>query len=129
MKEYMLLIRNQIDHQDLWDSHKHESFLKSCEAYIKGLKQNNKLISAQPMIREGKLLSGTKGNWNISPFNKSKDVIVGYYHILAGNEEDALETAKSNPEFEFSTTASVEIRPLKMKESTTGFNYPNRVKV
>jgi hypothetical protein len=129
MKEYMLLIRNEIDHQDLWDSHKHDSFLKSCEAYIKELKQRNKLISAQPMIREGKLLSGARENWNISPFNKSKEVIVGYYHILAENTEDALETAKANPEFEFSATASVEIRPLKMKESATGFNYPNKVNV
>ena len=126
MKEYMLLIRNQIDHQDLWDSHKHESFLKSCEAYIKGLQQKNILISAQPMIREGKLLSGAKESWNVSPFNKSNEVIVGYYHILANNAEDALETAKGNPEFEFSSTASVEIRPLKMKESTTGFSYPNQ---
>jgi hypothetical protein len=128
MKEYMLLIRNQIDHQDLWDSKKHEAFLKSCETYIEGLKQKKKLISAQPMIREGNLLSGTKENWNVAPFNKSKDVIVGYYHILANNAEDALETAKGNPEFEFSTTASVEIRPLKMKEASTGFKYPNHVK-
>ena len=31
--------------------------------------------------------------------------------------------AKGNPEFEYGTTARIEVRPVKMKEENTGFVY------
>ncbi len=37
MKEYMLLIRNEIDHQAAWSSEQQQEFLKKCEAYIADL--------------------------------------------------------------------------------------------
>ena len=126
MKEYMLLIRNEMDHQANWPPNKHQSFLKACEAYINKLKLKNNLISAQPLIREGTIISGINGDWQLSPFNVQKEVQVGYYHIRANTIEDAIEIAKQNPEFEFSSTARIEVRPLKMKEEKTGFIYPNK---
>ena len=125
MKEFMLLIRNQGEHlQDL--SHDdHEQFLKACEVYINNLKQQGKLLSAQPMERQGKMISGTRGDWHDGPFNENKEVIVGYYHIRANDIDDAIAIAKGNHEFEYSTTARIEVRPIKMKEVTTGFVYPN----
>ncbi len=124
MKEFMLLIRNRIDHQNDWTVEKHQQFLKKCESYIGEIKKEGKLISAQPLIREGKIISGTNGNWTEIPFNETEDVQVGYYHILANDMDDAVAIAKRNPEFEFSTTARIEVRPVKMKETTTGFVYP-----
>ncbi len=70
------------------------------------------------------LSSGTKDNWNTHPLADLNEVIVGYYHILANDLDDATAIAKRNPEFEFSATARVEVRPVKMKEETTGFEYP-----
>ncbi len=84
MQEYMLLIRNRMDHQSEWPPDKHHRFLKACELYIKGLKEAGKLISAQPLIREGTMLSGTPGIWKQAPFAEAPDVIVGYYHIQTG---------------------------------------------
>jgi len=124
MKEFMLLIRNQMDHQSNWSDEHHEEFLKACEVYIGNLKKDGKLKSAQPLAREGKMVSGTKGNWSEKTFNDSTEVIVGYYHIFARDENDAINIAKQNPEFEFSKTARVEVRPIKMKEVETGFVYP-----
>ena len=126
MKEYMLLIRNEMDHQASWSADKHQSFLKACQAYINKLILQNNLISAQPMVREGTIISGTNNQWKLSPINDEKVVQVGYYHILANNIEEAIEIAKGNPEFEYSSTATVEVRPLKMKEEKTGFTYPNK---
>jgi hypothetical protein len=94
--------------------------------YIEGLTKAGKLKSAQPMIREGTMVSGSKGAWKEGPFNEHKEVIVGYYHILANDLNDAIAIAKQNPEFEFGKTARVEVRPIKMKEENTGFVYPNR---
>ncbi len=124
MKEFMLLIRNEIDHQKGWQPEKTERFLKACEVYIDGLKKAGKLMSAQPMVREGTMVSGAKGAFRESQFNEAREVIVGYYHVLAEDLKDAVAIAKANPEFEFSTTARVEVRPIKMKEEKTKFVYP-----
>ena len=39
MNEFMLLIRNEIDHQATWSPEQHKRFLKSCEHYIGKLKR------------------------------------------------------------------------------------------
>ncbi len=75
MKEFMLLIRNEIDHQAGWSA-------------------------------------------------ETKEVIVGYDHVLAQDIDDAVAIAKGNPEFEFGSTARIEVRPIKMKEEAACFVYP-----
>ena len=126
MKEFMLLIRNEKDHQLGWSAETRQQFLKACEHYIDDLKKEGKLKSAQPLVREGKMISGTKGDWKENSYTRTKEVIVGYYHIFANDIDEAVSIAKKNPEFEFGTTARVEVRPIKMKEQTTGFVYPDQ---
>ncbi|MDD4971139.1 MAG: YciI family protein [Paludibacter sp.] len=124
MKEYMLLIHDRVNHHDdLTESRFHE-FLKKCEVYILNLQKQEKLISAQPLVREGIIISGKSGSWKEEPFNEKKEVQVGYYHILAKNMEEAISIAKGNPEFEYGTTVRIEVRPIKTKEITTNFEYP-----
>jgi len=124
MKEYMLLIRNKANHQDEWPDEQFHEFLKKCEVYIMNLKQEGKLISAQPLIREGKIILGISGAWKEEPFNEHDEVQVGYYHILAKDLEEAISIAKGNPEFEYGSTARIEVRPIKTKEVITNFVYP-----
>jgi hypothetical protein len=124
MKEFMLLIRNESDSKSQFSPEKNQQFLKACERYIGDLMTQGKLRSAQPMVREGKMLSGSRAGWKETPFNESQEVIVGYYHVLANDLDDAIAIAKGNPEFEYTSTARVEVRPIKMKEETTGFEYP-----
>ena len=125
MNEFMLLIRNEIDHQAAWSSERHQQFLRSCENYIGKLKKDGRLKAAQPLVREGVIISASKGKWKEIPFNETREVQVGYYHILAKDMNDAVEIAKDNPEFEYGTTARIEVRPIKTKEHTTSFVYPN----
>lgn len=126
MHEFMLLIRNEINHQARWSSDRHQRFLKACEGYIRDLKKDGNLLSAQPMVRQGTMLAKVTGQWKQSAFHAGKDVIVGYYHVLANDLDDAIAIAQRNPEFEFSDTARIEVRPIKMKEETTGFVYPDK---
>jgi len=42
---------------------------------------------------------------------------------MANDMNDAIAIAKGNPEFEYTPTAKVEVRPIKTKEKT-GFAYP-----
>src|ERR1041385_3423010 len=119
MKEFMLLIRNSGEQKDNMPEEEHKKFLDGCRNYIDDLKKNGKLIAAQPLVREGKIISGTPGKWKEEDFNSSEEVQVGYYHILANDLEEAISIAKRNPEFVFSSTAKIEVRPVKMKEQTT----------
>lgn len=125
-KEFMLLIRNQNDRFAGFSPAKNSDFLEVCRVYIDRLTKEGKLKAAQPMAREGKMLSGAGGNWHEGPFNESDEVIVGYYHILANDLAEAIEIAKGNPEFAFTSTARVEVRPIKTAEQTTQFVYPDK---
>lgn len=124
MKEFMLLIRNEGDGKSSLAPEKHEEFVKKCEVYINFLKKEGKLVAAQPLSREGKIISHKSGIWKEELFNKDKEIQVGYYHILANDMEEAISISKGNPEFEYNTSATIEVRPIKMKEDTTGFLYP-----
>lgn len=124
MKEFMLLIRNLADAKEGFTDAQEQEFLNACKVYIEKLTSNGNLKSAQPLIREGKMLSGTPGAWKEGVYSETKEVIVGYYHIVAASLEEAVALAKGNPEFAYTKTARVEVRPVKMKEESTSYIYP-----
>ena len=88
------------------------------------MKRQGKLIAAQPLLRQGVVISGSTNDWKETPFDASAEVQVGYYHIRAEDLSEAIDIAKGNPEFVYGNTASIEVRPVKMKEENTGFEYP-----
>ncbi len=102
----------------------HLEFVEKCRLYIGKLKKEGKIIAAQPLVREGTILSGSDGKWKEVTFDAQKEMQVGYYHILAKDMKEAIAIAKENPEFEYGSNASIEVRPIKMKEESTGFVYP-----
>lgn len=51
---------------------------------------------------------------------------MGNYHILAKDMDEAISIAKENPEFEYGTTARIEVRLIKTKEETTDYVYPQK---
>jgi hypothetical protein len=124
MKEFMFYIRNAGDAKAALTADEHLAFIKQCEVYIGRLKAGNKLIAAQPIVREGCIISKNAGGWATTAIDPTKEVQVGYYHIRANDMEEAISIAKDNPEFEFVPSATIEVRPIKMKEEETGFVYP-----
>ena len=126
--EYMLFIRNRINHLDHLSPEQNEAFLKACKDYIDQLMKEGKLKAAQPLVKAGKMVSRPDSNWTNGPYNESNEVIVGYYHVLADSEDDAIAIARRNPEFEYTRTARIEVRPIKTKEESTGFKYPDKNK-
>ncbi len=120
----MLLIRNEVNSKSTLSPEQDRAFLDACRVYIEKLTKNGNMISAQPLVREGKMLSGGKGSWETRPFGERREVIVGYYHIRASDIDEAVEIAKGNPEFVYTATARVEVRPVKVKEEATAYVYP-----
>jgi len=124
MKEFMFYIKNPGDSKTMLPATEHLTFVKECEAYIEKLKNNNQLISAQPIPRENLVISKSNGTWLMAQPDMENEIHVGYYHILAHTIDDAVEIAKENPEFKYVTSAKIEIHPIKTKEPETGFVYP-----
>ena len=124
-KEFMLYIRNAGDAKAALTPNEHLAFIKKCEVYIGRLKAEDKLIAAQPIVREGFVISKSANGWTSIAVDPTKEVQVGYYHIRANDIEEAILMAKDNPEFEYVPSASIEVRPIKMKEEQTNFVYPN----
>jgi hypothetical protein len=125
MKEFMLYIRNAGDAKAALTADEHLKFIKKCETYIGRFKSEGKLIAAQPIVREGFTISKNENGWRSIAVDPTKEVQVGYYHIKANDITEAIEMAKDNPEFEFVPSATIEVRPIKMKEEQTNFVYPN----
>lgn len=124
--EYMLFIRNRINHLDHLSAEQNQEFLKACRDYIDQLMKEGKLKAAQPLVKSGKMVSRSESGWTNGPYNESNEVIVGYYHVLANTEEEAVDIARRNPEFEYTRTARIEVRPVKTKEQSTDFQYPDK---
>lgn len=123
-KEFMLYIRNAGDAKTALTPDEHLVFIKKCEVYIGLLKAEDKLIAAQPIVREGFVVAKTANGWTNVPVDPTKEVQVGYYHIKANDIDEAIAIAKDNPEFEYVPSASIEVRPIKIKEEQTNFVYP-----
>jgi hypothetical protein len=124
MKEFKFLIRNEGDGKAAFSAEQQQQFLKACEAYIDRLKKNGNLKSAQPLVKEGTMISGSPGAFRETPYNEIKEIIVGYYHILAKDMDEAVAIAKENPEFAFVKGAKIEVRPIKTMEQSTAYVYP-----
>ena len=124
MKEFMLLIRNEGDNKANFSPEQQQQFLKDCMIYIDNLMKNGNLKSAQPLVRDGKMISGTPGAFKDGPYNETKEIIVGYYHILANDIDEAVTIAKGNPEFAYNPGAKIEVRPIKIMEEATSYVYP-----
>jgi len=124
MQEFMLLVRNEGERLAALSPEQRLAFVKKCEVYIGNLKKEGKLIAAQPLMREGRVITGTPSSWKEEPVQAKKEIQVGYYHILANDIDEAMAIAKGNPEFEYTSTAKVEVRPIKTEEEKTGFVYP-----
>lgn len=120
----MLYIRNAGDAKAALSAGEHLAFVKGCEVYIGKLKANDQLIAAQPIIREGFVISRNEHGWDQTAIDPNKEVQVGYYHIMARDIDEAIAIAKENPEFAYVPSASIEVRPIKMKEEQTNFVYP-----
>ncbi|HYM21020.1 MAG TPA: YciI family protein [Candidatus Kapabacteria bacterium] len=126
MKEFMILIHNDIDKDHGMSAEKYLEFLNAVSTYIEGLIKNGNLVGAQPLLNEGAMISGRPGSFKDGPFIESKEVIVGYYHILAADLDEAIAIAKGNPELSYKHTvnARIQVRPIKTLEEKINFTYP-----
>lgn len=111
----MYFIKTDGDHMEHLTPEQQQDHISKVGRYIGKLMSEGKLKGAQPLEMGGATLSNHSGSFVDGPFTETKEVLVGYFHILAENIEEAIEIAKANPIFE-DIKAKFEIRPVKMVE-------------
>ena len=115
MKEFMLFIHSEDNPMEGASPEQMQKHVAKVGAYIQNLAKEGKLKAAQPLEFDGIKISGSKGSFTDGPFNESKEVISGYYLILANDLEEAVRTAKEDPRFEDGAW-TIEIRPVMKVE-------------
>ena len=116
MQEFMLFIRTEGDPWQLMSAEQMQAHVQKGVNYIGGLMEKGILKSAQPLDMNGKMVSGTAGSLKDGPFNETKEVIAGYFHIVAKDLNEAIDIAKGNPIFEDGLGAKIEVRPIRIVE-------------
>jgi hypothetical protein len=111
MKDFLLLIRT---YGNVWTDLSPEQLQKHMEdggAYIGNLIKEGKLKSAQPLASGSRIVTSENDILKDGPFNETKEVIAGYFHITAENIDEAVAIAKANPIFKDIPT-KIEVHPI-----------------
>lgn len=112
MQEFLLLVHTEGDHLASFSPEEQQQHIQRMGSYIENLMKSGKIKGAQPLEIGGSTVTGKKGKIKDGPFTETKEVIVGYFHILANNLDEAIEIAKANPILT-DAEARIEVRPIK----------------
>lgn len=108
--EYLLLFSGKA----WWNSLSPEELQKVMDrvkTWFEHLTESGKLKAAQPLAREGAIISGRNGRVVADgPFAESKEVIGGYALVQVNSLDEAIAIARSCPTLEFDM--QVEVRPV-----------------
>ncbi len=112
MKEFMLFIRSEENPKASLSPKQMQQHIEKIGGFIKQLSEEGRMKSAQPLETEGRILSYKNGAVIDGPYNETKEVISGYYHLLAKDLNEAIEITKGDPRFEEGIWR-IEVRPIK----------------
>ncbi len=112
MKEFMLFIRSEEKPKADLSPEQLQQHVEKVGSYIKRLTEEGKMKSAQPLEMEGRILSYKDGKIIDGPYNETKEIISGYYHLIAKDLDEAIEITKADPRF-VEGIWRIEVRPIK----------------
>jgi hypothetical protein len=107
--EYMLLFRGAQWDKDL-SPEELQKIMGQWNGWLERLTMQGKVKAAQPLERDGKIVSGKGRTVADGPFAESKEAIGGYFLLRLDDFNEALEIAKECPALEYGVT--VEVRPV-----------------
>ncbi len=115
MKEFMLFIRSEEKPKANLSPEQLQQHIEKVGSFIKKLADQGRMKSAQPLEMEGRMLSYKDGKVIDGPYNETKEIISGYYHLLAEDLDEAIAITKEDPRFEEGIWR-IEVRPIKKVE-------------
>jgi hypothetical protein len=82
--------------------------------WVNKLSADNRYVAGEPLLPEGKTLSGKSKTLTDGPFVESKELVGGFFIVNARDLNEATELAKDCPDF--SLGGIVEVRPVMKLE-------------
>ncbi len=108
--EYMLLFRGTDWHKGL-SPEEIQQVVTQMYAWFDRLTEQGKAKAGQPLMFEGKIVSGKKRRTVADgPFAESKEAIAGYFLLQVNSLDEAVVIAKDYPALNYGAT--VEVRPV-----------------
>ena len=108
--EYLLLIRGTHWTHGMSPAELQKS-MSDFYAWVEELGKKDVLLGAQPLMEEGKLVTGVKGRMVIDGvFAESKEAIAGYFRLAVPTLDEAIALAQACPILDHG--AQIEIRPV-----------------
>jgi len=111
MKDFLFILKTE---GSVWTDlppEKLQQHIQHGTAYIGNLIKEGKLKNANPIDKGSRIVTKKGGAFKDGPFNESKEVVAGYFHITAEDINEAVEIAKANPIFD-DISATIEVHPL-----------------
>ncbi len=109
MKEYILLFRGgKLENQSPEQSQAH---MQKWVEWMTELGKQGKFIGAQPLVKTGRVVTGTKKVISDGPFMEGKEMLGGYLICKADSYDEAVEISKNCPILEFDN-GLVEVREI-----------------
>jgi hypothetical protein len=112
MKEFLLIVRTEGEVWTMLPPDKLRQHIEHGTAYIEKLVQQGKIKSAQPLDSGSRIVTKSDGLVKDAPFNETKEVIAGYFLVVADSIEEAVAIAKENPIFD-DIPSKIEVHPIK----------------
>jgi hypothetical protein len=97
MKDFMLLFRGAMQ-QFEFSPEEMQKHMQKWFSWVDDLKAKNIYVSGEPLLPEGKTVTGKKAVVTDGPFAESKEIIGGFFLIKAATIEEATEIAKACPD-------------------------------
>jgi hypothetical protein len=97
MKDFMLLFRGASQQYE-FSAEEMQNHMQKWFSWVDELKAKNIYVSGEPLIPEGKTVSGKKAVVTDGPFAESKEIVGGFFIIKADSIEQATEIAKDCPD-------------------------------
>jgi hypothetical protein len=108
--EYLLLIRGTHWNHGMSPAEL-QRVMTGFYAWVEGLEKRGVHRGAQPLVEEGKLVTGAKGaSVTDGVFAESKEAIAGYFRLAVSSIEEAVSLAQACPILEYG--AQIEVRPI-----------------
>jgi hypothetical protein len=112
MKDYLLIIKTEGSVWTDLSAEQLQSHMQNGGAYIGDLMKKGILKGANPIEKSGsRIVTENNGTLKDGPFNETKEVVAGFFHITANNIEEAVGIAKDNPIFKDIST-KIEVHPM-----------------
>ena len=108
--EYLLLIRGTHWNHGMSPAEL-QRVMTDFYAWVDGLTQRGIHRGAQPLVEEGKLITGAKGaSVTDGAFAESKEAIAGYFRLGVSSMDEAVRLAQACPILAYG--AQIEVRPI-----------------